>query len=225
MDGNGRWARKKNLPRTAGHSEGLNAAKRVVKAASDLHIKYLTLFTFSTENWQRTEEEVSFLMKLIRVHLKKEYDFYRENQIRVVHCGNIADLPKEVKKEIVAAVRDTAHYGGLTVNLAVNYGGRDEIVRAVNRYLTEQKQQQGAVPPMSEETISTNLDVPEVPDVDLLIRTGGEMRISNFLIWQGVYAELYFSKKLWPDWNGEDLQEAIDEYSRRERRFGGVKEA
>lgn len=222
MDGNGRWAKKRNLHRTAGHREGLNAAKRVVKAASEAGVQYVTLYTFSTENWKRAEEEVSFLMKLIQVHLKKEYDFYRENNIRVVHSGDIKRLPEEVQQEIRVATRDTAEYSGMTVNLAINYGGRDEIVRAVNNRLSFLQSRNLPIRSLTEQEITESLDVPEVPNADLIIRTGGEQRLSNFLIWQGIYAELYFSNKLWPDWGARDLVQAIDEYNRRERRFGGA---
>lgn len=230
MDGNGRWAKKRNLPRTAGHNEGLKAAKRIVKAASDFGIRYLTLYTFSTENWKRAEDEVSFLMKLIRMHLKKEYDFYRNNHIRVLHSGDLAGLPAEVQEEIKNATRDTAHYNGLSVNLAINYGGRDEIVRAINRVLTakethdpSQEAKNGPGPIVTAEDILHNLDLPEVPEADYIIRTGGEKRLSNFLMWESAYAELYFSNKLWPDWNRDDLKKALEEYTKRERRYGGVK--
>lgn len=233
MDGNGRWAKKKNLPRTAGHDEGLQAAKRIVKAASDFGICFLTLYVFSTENWRRAEDEVSFLMKLIKLHLKKEYDFYRANHIRVLHSGELERLPKDVKEEIVSVTKDTAHYDGLTVNLAINYGGRNEIVRAVNRHLRSFSTKDGKllslqsqaadVLSVTEEDVTKNLDLPELPETDLVIRTGGEMRLSNFLLWESAYAEFYFSKKLWPDWDKNDLAAAIEEYSRRERRFGGVK--
>jgi undecaprenyl diphosphate synthase len=228
MDGNGRWAKKKNLPRTAGHNEGLQAAKRIVKAASDFGIRFLTLYVFSTENWRRAEDEVSFLMKLIKLHLKKEYDFYRENHVRVLHSGELSRLPDDVKKEIGSVTKDTAQYDGLTVNLAINYGGRDEIIRAVNRHLRSLSKENGNLQPpgglaVTENDVAENLDLPDLPEADLIIRTGGEMRLSNFLLWESAYAEFYFSKKLWPDWDKTDLAAAIEEYSRRERRFGGVK--
>ncbi len=227
MDGNGRWAKKRNLPRTAGHNEGLTAAKRIVKAASDFGIRYLTLYTFSTENWKRAEDEVSFLMKLIRMHLKKEYDFYRNNHIRVLHSGDLAGLPAEVRKEIKNATGDTAHYDGLSVNLAINYGGRDEIVRAVNRIVNARSaissEETASGPIVTAEDILHNLDLPEMPEADYIIRTGGEKRLSNFLMWESAYAELYFSNKLWPDWNRDDLKRALEEYTKRERRYGSVK--
>ncbi|MDC7241010.1 MAG: polyprenyl diphosphate synthase [Spirochaetales bacterium] len=216
MDGNGRWAKNRGQNRSAGHREGLNAAKAVVKAASDMGIKYLSLYVFSTENWKRTEDEVSFLMVLIKSYLKKEYQFYKDNSIRVVHSGDLKKLPADIQKEISTVSEQTAAFGGLTVNLLINYGGQDEIVRAANKCI-----EKGS--PITAETLTASLDNPQIPPVDLMIRTGGEKRISNFLIWQTAYAELYFTEKLWPDWTGEDLQKAVDSFTNRERRFGGVK--
>jgi undecaprenyl diphosphate synthase len=211
MDGNGRWAVKRGLPRTSGHKEGLQAAKRIVKAASDIGIQFLTLYAFSTENWKRAEEEVSFLMKLIGQHLRKEYKFYVENGIKVVHSGDLINLPRAVQKEIDTVTRDTAGFTGLTVNLAINYGGRNEIIRSLSRLL----ERQGNVPlgsdAISEEDVEANLDCPLIPEADFIIRTGGEYRLSNFLTWQSVYAELYFDTKLWPDWAAMDLYRGIEE--------------
>ena len=223
MDGNGRWAKLRNLPRPNGHSEGLNAAKRIVKAASDFGIGYLSLYTFSTENWKRATEEVSFLMFLVRQHLRKEYDFYRENRIRVVHSGDLAGLPQDVRQEILFATESTADFSGLTVNLALNYGGRDEIIRAVNRWRDKllPDERQNAV--LQEDVLAGFLDQHDFPDPDLIIRTGGECRLSNFLLWQSAYSELYFSDKLWPDWAAEDLTAALLDFQSRDRRFGGVK--
>lgn len=215
MDGNGRWATARGLPRTEGHREGLNAAKRVIKAAEDLGIRFVTLYTFSTENWKRTAEEVGFLMGLIRKHLAAEFDFYRDNGIRVVHSGDPEGLPADVLSEIRRVESDTAGFGRLTVNLAINYGGRDEIVRAVRRL-----QAQGS--PITEETISASLDRPDLPFPDLVLRPGGETRLSNFLLWESAYAELLFLDKLWPDFGPEDLALAVDEYRRRDRRYGGT---
>jgi undecaprenyl diphosphate synthase len=216
MDGNGRWARARGRPRSEGHLEGLTAAKRVTAAAADLGIRWLTLYTFSTENWRRAEEEVSYLMFLIRSHLRKEFDFYRANRIRILHAGDLAGLPAEVVREIRSAMADTAGFEGLTVVLAINYGGRDEIVRAVRRAAAA-----GAAAGITEEWLRAHLDLPEVPDPDLIIRTGGEQRQSNFLLWQSAYAELYFSPRLWPDWDRADLLAALEEYAHRSRRFGG----
>jgi undecaprenyl diphosphate synthase len=216
MDGNGRWARARGRPRTEGHLEGLTAAKRVTAAASDLGIRWLTLYTFSTENWRRAEQEVSYLMFLIRSHLRNEFDFYRKNRIRILHAGDIDRLPVEVVREIRSAMADTAGFDGLSVVLAINYGGRDEIVRAVRRAAAA-----GEVADFTEERLRAHLDLPDVPDPDLIIRTGAELRQSNFLLWQSAYAELYFSPKLWPDWDRADLVAALDEYAHRSRRFGG----
>jgi undecaprenyl diphosphate synthase len=216
MDGNGRWARARGRPRSEGHLEGLTAAKRVTAAAAELGIRWLTLYTFSTENWRRAEEEVSYLMFLIRSHLRNEFDFYRANRIRILHAGDADGLPAEVVREIRSAEADTAGFDGLTVVLAINYGGRDEIVRAVRRAGAA-----GAAGTITEEALRAHLDLPEVPDPDLIIRTGGEQRQSNFLLWQSAYAELYFSPKLWPDWDRADLLAALEEYGHRSRRFGG----
>lgn len=216
MDGNGRWAKARGLPRTEGHREGLRVAKRIIRAAEDLGIRYLSLYTFSTENWKRAEEEVSFLMSLISRHLRAEFDFYRENHIRIVHSGDAVGLPEEVRESIRSVVDDTARYDGITVNLAINYGGRDEILRAFQRLI------RSGAELSTEESLRSFLDVPSLPDPDLIIRTGGDLRLSNFMIWESAYAELFFSDKLWPDWNEEDLKKAVDSFSVRERRFGGT---
>jgi undecaprenyl diphosphate synthase len=217
MDGNGRWATTRGKSRSEGHLEGVKAAKRVVCAAVDLGLEHLSYYIFSTENWKRTEEEVSYLMFLVRSYLKKELDFYRANGIRLLHSGDIGHLPPDIAREIVDVSRDTAAFTGLTLNLCINYGGRDEIVRAANRCLAEEP---GAR--LTEESLARRLDQPGLPDPDLVIRTAGEQRLSNFLIWQASYAELYISPKLWPDWDGQDLAAACDEYARRSRRFGGA---
>lgn len=217
MDGNGRWAQARKKPRSAGHKEGLEAAKRIVKTASDMGIRYLTLYTFSTENWKRAEEEVSFLMTLISQHLKKEWDFYRQNRIRVVHSGDLPGLPPNIQKEISDIVADTSGFTGLSVNLAINYGGRGEIIRAVNRWLAEQHAET-----ISNDDLQKHLDQPGFPDPDIIIRTAGEQRLSNFLLWESAYSEFIYSDKLWPDWQKEDLEEALEKYSTRNRKFGGA---
>jgi len=222
MDGNGRWAQQRNAARTAGHREGLNTAKMIVRIASDIGIKFLTLYTFSTENWKRAEEEVSFLMRLIAQYLRNEYDFYRENHVKVTHTGNINMLPDFVQKEIQSATRDTADYDGIVVNLAINYGGRDEIVRSVNRWLESRKPIELAKRDFTEHDLQSHLDCPKIPDPDLIIRTGGEKRLSNFLLWESAYSEYYFSPKLWPDFQAEDFIAALEDFSRRNRKYGGV---
>ncbi|MCX7026909.1 MAG: polyprenyl diphosphate synthase [Spirochaetes bacterium] len=221
MDGNGRWAKARGLPRTEGHRQGLTAAKRVVAEASRLGIGCLSLYTFSTENWKRTQEEVSFLMGLIRSHLSAELDFYRANKIKVIHSGCRDGLERGILEEMDSVVADTAGFKGLIVNLAINYGGRDEILRAVKRLQTEDDRLTHA--PLTEKMLRGALDHPEISDPDLIIRTGGEYRLSNFLLWQSAYSELYFTDRLWPDFEENDLRIAIDSYSKRDRRFGGAK--
>ena len=220
MDGNGRWARERGLPRTSGHKEGLESAKRIVAHASDSGVSTLSLFAFSTENWRRAEDEVNFLMGLIKTHLRRQYMFYKERGLRVTHSGDLERIPPKVREEILLVEEDTKSFPGMRVNLLINYGGRDEIIRAVKRYCDA-----GGTPgDIDEESINAHLDHPEISNLDLLIRTGGELRISNFLIWQAAYAELYFSDVYWPDWSSTHLDDAFAHYKKRQRRFGGVPE-
>jgi len=212
MDGNGRWAEQRGMIRTQGHLEGLKAAKRIVKAASDMGIQYLTLYAFSTENWKRAASEVGFIMDLIKQYLRNEIAFYRENRIRIRHAGDAAGLPSDIARELANAAIDTDGFDGMQVILAINYGGRDEIVRALRRF-AESKDMAA----ITGEDITACLDNP-----DLIIRSAGEYRLSNFLLWEGAYAELYVSAKFWPDWTGDDLAKAIEEYRSRDRRFGGI---
>ena len=195
MDGNGRWARQRGQIRTQGHLEGLKAAKRIVKAASDLGISYLTLYTFSTENWKRSAEEVGFIMALVKQYLRQELDFYRENRIRIRHTGSREGLGQEILRELDLACEETADFPGLQVVLALNYGGRDEIIRAINRMV--QKRAIGSngkdLSLFTAEDLSQYMDNPDVPDPDLIIRTAGEFRTSNFLLWEGAYAEYHIS--------------------------------
>lgn len=218
MDGNGRWAKKRNLPRSSGHKEGLTAAKNIVRKASELGIQYVTLYTFSTENWKRAQDEVGYLMGLIKVYLRGEFDFYKQNGIRIQHIGDLDRLPKDVQLEIVNATKETAHFTGTTVVLAINYGGRNEIVRGVKKMLQDAVDAND----ITEEKLQHSFDIPNLPDVDLLIRTGGEMRISNFLLWHAAYAEFLFTDTLWPDYNCEEFLEDIEKFQKRTRRFGGV---
>ena len=219
MDGNGRWAKLRNLPRTKGHREGLDIAKQIVKAASDLGIKFVTLYTFSTENWKRTQEEVGYLMTLIKKHLSSEFNFYKENKIRIEHIGDITALPMDVQTEIKNAKNDTKDFTGTTVLLAINYGGKDEIIRGIKK-LAAQKKDFSSI---TEQDLSLALDTKNIPDVDLLIRTGGELRLSNFLLWQAAYAELIFTDTLWPDYTKEEFIKNIQTFQHRTRRFGGIK--
>ena len=219
MDGNGRWAKLRNLPRTKGHREGLDVAKKIVKAASDLGIKFVTLYTFSTENWKRTQEEVGYLMTLIKKHLSSEFNFYKENKIKIEHIGDITALPMDVQTEIKNAKNDTKDFTGTTVLLAINYGGKDEIIRGIKK-LAAQKKDFSSI---TEQDLSLALDTKNIPDVDLLIRTGGELRLSNFLLWQAAYAELIFTDTLWPDYTKEEFIKNIQTFQHRTRRFGGIK--
>ena len=219
MDGNGRWATQRKLPRSAGHDKGLHTVKAIVKAAADLGIKNLTLYIFSTENWKRTQAEVGFLMNLIHTHLKQELDFYKENGIRLNHIGDLSALPQNIQKDITDAIADTKTFNGMTLNLAINYGGRDEIIRGIKKIINDKKQPQE----IDEKLISSYLDMPQSPDVDLLIRTGGEKRLSNFLLWHIPYAEQIYIDTLWPDYTIEQFYANIEEFQSRNRRFGAEK--
>lgn len=218
MDGNGRWAKQRGLARTQGHKEGLNSAKRIVAMAASLGIKYVTLYTFSTENWKRTQDEVGYLMTLIKGHLRAEFQFYKDNGIKIEHIGNLEGLPKDVQKEIINAKKDTEHFTGTTCVLAINYGGRDEIVRGLKKIVAEQIPAQE----ITEDLVSRSLDIKAMPDVDLMIRTGGEERLSNFLLWQCAYAEFIFTDTLWPEYTEEEFLKDIVEFQKRNRRFGAV---
>ena len=218
MDGNGRWASQRSLPRAAGHLEGLKACKRIVKAASEMNIDYLSLYVFSTENWKRPTQEVSYLMSLLANKLPGEIPFFEENNIRILVRGNTKALPEEAGKGIEKTISETEKHTGLTVILCINYGGQDEIARAVNRYIILNPGK-----PITVESIRSNLDCPQIPDVDFIVRSAGEMRLSNFLLWQCAYSEFYYTDTLWPDFTPEELDKAIAAYSNRDRRFGGVK--
>lgn len=218
MDGNGRWAQQRKLPRTFGHKEGLTVAKIIVRAAASMGIKYVTLYTFSTENWKRAQEEVGYLMNLIQSHLRAEFDFYKQNGIRVMHIGDLSGLPVSVQTEILNVAKDTKDFKGLTVVLAINYGGRDEILRGIKKLNSKNIDFDS----ITEKQLSESFDIPELPDVDLLIRTGGEYRLSNFLLWHAAYAELLFTDTLWPDYNAEEFEKNIQEFKNRNRRFGAV---
>lgn len=216
MDGNGRWTQKYGKNRTFGHNEGLKSAKKIVEHCLEKNIDFVTLYAFSTENWKRSEKEVSFLMSLISKHLKKEMDFYKKNSIRVRFTGDINKLNKSLIKEIRDVEEETKKFSKLTVVLAINYGGRDEIVRAINKAIKDNQKN------FSEKTISNYLDNKDIPEPDLIIRTAGEKRLSNFLLWESAYSEFYFTDELWPDFNEKSLDIALEDYNRRVRKFGGV---
>lgn len=217
MDGNGRWAKQRSLPRAAGHLEGLKACKRIVVAASQLNIQYLTLYVFSTENWKRPEQEVSYLMNLLAKKLPGELSFYLENNVRIRVRGDIDALPQEAKDGITSMLKKTAHCTGVNVVLAINYGGQNEIARAVNKFTKANPGKE-----ITEQDIRANLDNPDIPDPDLIARSAGELRLSNFMLWDSAYAEFLSVDKLWPDWDKEDLQFCLDELAKRTRKFGGL---
>jgi len=223
MDGNGRWARRRSLPRVAGHRAGVDPVRITVETCARLGIKALTLYAFSVENWKRPRAEVDALWRLLRIYLHKEMPLLLEHGIRLTALGRLDELPEAVRHDLFEAVRRTTHCSGLRLNIAINYGGRAEIVDAVN-FLIEKARAVGVLHELQidEETLGAALYTAGLPDPDLLIRTSGEMRISNFLLWQIAYAELYVTETLWPDFRQEDLLRAILEYQRRDRRFGGV---
>ncbi len=216
MDGNGRWARKRGLPRIEGHKAGAKVTEEIVKEAKRLGIKFLSLFSFSTENWRRPKEEIDFLFHLMYEYTKSKIDLFLENDIRFKAIGRIEELPDFLKEGFNEIEEITKNCSSMTTVFAVNYGGRREIVDAVNKALKKGETH------IEENDIRENLYYPELPDLDLLIRTSGEMRISNFLLWQSVYAELWFTETLWPDFTADEFRKAIESFSKRERRFGGI---
>jgi undecaprenyl diphosphate synthase len=220
MDGNGRWAQKHALGRIAGHRKGSEAVRRVVRSCRKLGVKYLTLYAFSSENWSRPEEEVSALMNLLVRYLRSEEKELLDNGIRLTAIGNIAALPDRVKKTLQKTMDKTAGNREMTLVLALNYGGRDEILEAVRKALAERDQGKLVTGNLTPELFSSYLYTAGIPDPDLLIRTSGEYRVSNFLLWQTAYTEFFFTDVLWPDFSEEHLTEAISDYQRRERRFG-----
>jgi len=217
MDGNGRWATKRSLPRAAGHLEGLKAAKRVVLSAIKLNIDYITLYVFSTENWKRPDQEVNYLMNLMAKKLPGEMKLYKDNDIRILFRGDIDALPKDARAGILKTVEETKDCKTLTVVLAVNYGGQDEIARACNRFIEKNPGK-----PISIKDIQENLDLPEVPAPDMIARSAGELRLSNFMLWDSAYAEFLAIDDLWPDWGEKQLQMCLDALSRRVRKYGGL---
>ena len=218
MDGNGRWAERRHKNRSAGHYAGAEQAKKIVGAASSLGIDYVTLYIFSTENWKRTAEETGYLMSLIKNHLRAEFAFYKKNKIRLLHLGDIAGLPEDIREEIRSATAETAHFTGTTLVMAINYGGRDEIVRGIKKLAASRTPAEA----IDESVLASSIDIADLPDVDLLIRTGGEKRLSNFLLWHASYAELVFTDTLWPDYGEDEFYGHIEQFQKRTRRFGAV---
>ena len=220
MDGNGRWAKKRRLPRIAGHRAGIRAVRQAVEACARLGVPYLTLYAFSAENWKRPHTEIKLLMDLLREYLKKEIAELNKQNIRLGVIGRISELPKPVQRDLEIALENTQQNTGLRLTLALNYGARAEMVDAV-RALAESLKGNGSLA-IDEASLSQHLYTRELPDPDLLIRTSGEMRVSNFLLWQIAYAEIWVTETLWPDFTQNDLFQAIIDYQKRERRYGGL---
>ena len=222
MDGNGRWATERMLPRSFGHKAGVESLRDVIKTASNIGVKYLTLYAFSTENWKRPASEVSVLMKLLLEYLKKEIAELHDNNVRIQTIGDISKLQKEVVDEIEKATTRTKNNDGLCVNIALNYGGRSEIINVIKQIVTKTENNEIEIDKIDEELIDSLLYTGGIPDPELLIRTSGEIRLSNFLLWQCAYSEFWFTDIYWPDFTGEHLLTAIIDYQNRKRRFGGI---
>ncbi len=226
MDGNGRWAQRRHLPRIVGHQAGVRRAREVIETCARLHIPALTLYAFSMENWRRPKAEIDFLMRLLREYLRTELPVIHKNNIRLLVIGRSEQIPSAVQRDIEMAMRHTQENTGMKLVVALNYGGRAEMVDAVNAILDHARHADGngalSSLRVDEEAISNHLYTAGLPDPDLLIRTSGEMRVSNFLLWQIAYAEIYVTETLWPDFSPTRLLEALLDYQKRERRYGGL---
>ena len=221
MDGNGRWARQRNLERIEGHLRGMQTVRKIVTATRDLNIPYLTLYAFSKENWTRPAEEVKGLLELLAVYLEKELPLMMDKDIRFNVLGKLTDFPKRLRDQVGSVMEKTARNKSLTLSIALSYSGREEIVRAVNAILEDAGK--GAIKRITEKSFGKYLYTKGIPDPDLLIRTSGEMRLSNFLLWQIAYTEMYITDILWPDFREGAYEKALQEFARRERRYGNVK--
>src|SRR5574337_475168 len=224
MDGNGRWARRRGLVRIRGHKEGVESVREITRECAKKHLKQLTLYAFSQENWKRPKREVNLLMKLLKEFLIKERKEIEENNIRLTAIGRISGLPEDVQRELAISIEESKNNTGMVLCLALNYGGRSEIVDAAKDIAKSVKAGKMDLEEITEETFQKFLYTSEMTDPDLLIRTGGEMRVSNFLLWEISYTELWVTPICWPDFRKEYLEEAIKDYARRERRFGGLRE-
>jgi undecaprenyl diphosphate synthase len=240
MDGNGRWAQKRHLPRVAGHRSGTQSARIAIETCARLHIEALTLYAFSVENWRRPKTEIEFLMQLLREYIRKEMPLLQKNNIRMRFLGRTDELPEAVQKDTREATEALAHNTGMVLNIALNYGGRAEIIDAVNAILASRNGHRLVGPvanpvapgesaspaairqPITEDDLARHLYTADLPDPDLLIRTSGEMRVSNFLLWQIAYAEIFVTETLWPDFNRARLLEALLDFQKRERRYGAI---
>ena len=221
MDGNGRWATKKALPRKAGHKAGAEALEKIIYAAKDMGLEHLTVYAFSTENWKRSEEEVGAIMDLLRMYLKNYFKKFLNDNVRMDVIGDISRLDQDIQESILEIEDISKEKTGLSVHIALNYGGRDELRRAVGKIAADVAEGKLNPADVTEDVITNALDTAGTPDPELVIRTSGEERISNFLLWQIAYSEFYFSEVLWPDFTKTELQKAIYYYQNRERRFGG----
>lgn len=224
MDGNGRWAKKRGMPRIAGHREGVESVRDIVEASGQLGVQYLTLYAFSTENWKRPQEEVSLLMRLLLKALRDEADRLHKNNVRLRAVGDVTRLPKEVQSELLDGIEKTKENTGLTLVLALSYSGRWDFTEAVKRLAGEIVAGRIRAEEITEELIASHLSTAGIPDPDLMVRTSGEFRVSNFLLWQLAYSEIHITPKFWPDFRRVDLYAAIRDYQSRERRFGMVSE-
>ena len=222
MDGNGRWAKQRGLPRTAGHSAGAESFRRIANYCRSIGVKYLTVYAFSTENWKRSQEEVSGIMRLLGAYLKEALRDMEKNHVRFCFFGDLSRLSPDLRKLCEDAQARSAEYHEVQVNFCLNYGGRDEIIRAVRAFAADAASGKVSIDELTEEMFSDYLDSAGVPDPELVIRPSGELRTSNFLPWQTVYSEFVYMNVLWPDFTPEDLDSAIEEYNRRSRRFGGA---
>jgi undecaprenyl diphosphate synthase len=224
MDGNGRWAKERGMPRISGHSEGVERVRDTVRACAQLGVKYLTLYTFSTENWKRPKDEVTFLMRLLLKALEDETDELQTNNVRIQTIGNLSALPREVQNELLESVEKTRNNTGLTLILALSYSGRWDITQAIQRLMRDVREGRISEQDVTDDLVGKYLSTAGIPDPDLLIRTSGEFRLSNFLLWQLAYTEIYISSRFWPGFRRDELYAAIADYQRRERRFGMVSE-
>ena len=222
MDGNGRWAKKRGLPRTAGHAQGARVVEQILEDADHMGIRYLTVYAFSTENWSRPDSEVKALMNLLRTYMKTSLAKCARNNVRIRVIGDKSRLDSDLQASIANLEKETASNTGIGFQIAINYGSRDEIARAARKAAMKVKEAELSPEDITEDMISDELDTCGIPDPDLLIRTGGEERISNFLLWQTAYSELYFCDAAWPDFNKTELEKAIDAFNNRERRYGGL---
>ncbi|MCE3255590.1 MAG: undecaprenyl diphosphate synthase [Rickettsiaceae bacterium] len=220
MDGNARWAKSKNLPTAAGHKAGSQAIKTLVKSAIEFGVKYLTIYAFSTENWQRPKDEVSYLMLLLKEYLTKEIDELVKNDVKIVVSGNLQNVEKSIVEKIKKIEEQTKDNKAICLNVAFDYGSRQEIVDGLKRIIVDIQKGKVSFDQIDQSLVSQNLYQPQIPDPDILIRTAGELRLSNFLLWQLAYTELYFTEKFWPDFSKQDLENAILDFNQRKRNYG-----